>query len=53
MRRAVRTAPWLVRLAAVCLAFAVAILAVPAMAAGLADFLGKAAPSELVPGADA
>ncbi|WP_084798216.1 NosR/NirI family protein [Pleomorphomonas koreensis] len=53
MRRAERTAPWLVRLAAMCLAFAVAILAVPAMAAGLADFLGKAAPSELVPGADA
>lgn len=53
MRQMETSAPWLVRIMATfCLAFALAFVAPPAQAAGLADFLGKVAPSDLVPGAD-
>ncbi|WP_207765832.1 NosR/NirI family protein [Pleomorphomonas carboxyditropha] len=54
MRQAGKTTPWLARtMVAFCLVLALALVAAPSRAASLADFLGKAAPSDLVPGADA
>ncbi len=49
-----KATPWFAKiLAALCLALAVIFAVVPARAASLADFIGKVAPSDLVPGAEA
>ncbi|WP_210162882.1 NosR/NirI family protein [Pleomorphomonas oryzae] len=54
MRQAENAAFCLARMmAAFCLAFALVLVAAPSKAATLVDFLGKVAPSDLVPGADA
>ncbi len=54
MKQAGKATSWLARImAAFCLVIALACVATPSRAAGLADFLGKVAPSDLVPGADA
>ncbi|WP_370675983.1 4Fe-4S binding protein [Pleomorphomonas sp. PLEO] len=54
MKPAGKTANGLIRvMAAFCLAIALVLAATPSKAASLTDFLGKVAPSDLVPGADA
>lgn len=54
MRQARKAALWLARMAtALCLALGLALVAAPVQAASLVDFLGKVAPSDLAPGADA
>lgn len=54
MRQANKAASWLAGLVAtICLMLALTLGAAPSKAASLVDFLGKAAPSDLVPGADA
>ncbi|MBS1167074.1 MAG: yccM 2 [Proteobacteria bacterium] len=54
MKQAKKATPWLAGIVtAFCLIVALALVATPSRAASLVDFIGKVAPSDLVPGADA